>query len=219
MEISEYGNKDSRTVLIQMIDEQDIEGLEKEYALIRKMIDRDFLLRGFRVKSWNDDLSPWSAPAVFGKEGFGNGAKQTLEEVLESCKDRTKTYYMGGYSLAGLFALWSAYQTDVFAGVAAASPSVWFPGFIDHMKEREIKTGIVYLSLGNREAKTRNPIMATVEERIRQAYACLSEKGVKCTFELNEGNHFKDPDIRMAKAFAWVVGAKGDASVLAPPLV
>ena len=35
---------------------------------------------------------------------------------------------LGGYSLAGLFALWASTQTDLFYGVAAASPSVWFPG-------------------------------------------------------------------------------------------
>ena len=39
--------------------------------------------------------------------------------------------YLGGYSLAGFFSLWAAYQTDRFAGVAAVSPSVWFPGWMD----------------------------------------------------------------------------------------
>ena len=73
-----------------------------------------------------------------------------LGKLLELCDDKSKTYYIGGYSLAGLFALWTAYQTDIFKGVAA-SPSVWFPGFAEYMKKNEIKTDTVYLSLGDGE--------------------------------------------------------------------
>ncbi|MDY6333814.1 MAG: esterase, partial [Lachnospiraceae bacterium] len=119
--------------------------------------------------------------------------------------DRSKTYYIGGYSLAGLFALWAVYQTDAFAGAAAASPSVWFPGFTDWMKERRPECGTVYLSLGDREERTRNPVMATVGDHIRAAYALLQEQGVDCTLEWNSGNHFRDNDIRTAKAFAWLI--------------
>ncbi|MBO4423682.1 MAG: esterase, partial [Clostridia bacterium] len=133
------------------------------------------------------------------------GAEKTLDEILKLCSDAGKTYYIGGYSLAGLFALWAAYRTDVFKGVAAASPSMWFPGFADYIKKNEIKTGAVCLSLGDKEEKTRNPVMATVGDRIREAHALLSGRGVKCTLEWNEGNHFKDADIRTAKAFSWVM--------------
>jgi predicted alpha/beta superfamily hydrolase len=90
----------------------------------------------------------------------------------------------------------------------AASPSVWFPGFAEYMKKNEIKTNTVYLSLGNREEKTRNPIMATVGDRIREAYVLLKERGVNCILEWNEGNHFKDADIRTARAFAWALNNK-----------
>ena len=107
--------------------------------------------------------------------------------------------------MAGLFSLWAVYQTDVFSGVAAASPSMWFPGFIDYMKEHEIKTDKVYLSLGNKEEKTRNPVMATVGDRIREAELLLKEQGIDCILEWNQGNHFKEPDVRTAKGFAWVL--------------
>ena len=118
---------------------------------------------------------------------------------------KERTYYIGGYSLAGLFALWAVYQTDLFAGAAAASPSIWFPGFLDYMKEHEIRTRNVYLSLGDREEKTRNPVMSQVGSCICSAHMLLEERGVRCTLEWNKGNHFKDPDLRTAKAFAWVI--------------
>ena len=203
--ITTYGNPSASIVLIQMVDDHDLEGMESEAAEIKKRTDVDFCLLAIKVQNWNRDLSPWPAPAVFGKEGFGNGAADTLDEVLKICTDQEKTYFIGGYSLAGLFALWAAYQTDVFKGVAAASPSMWFPGFAEYMRENTIHTHSVYLSLGDREEKTRNPVMATVSDRIREAHDVLRKQGVNTILEWNQGNHFKDADKRTAKAFAWVM--------------
>ena len=208
MEIMEYGSKTARTVLLQPVDEHDAETIENELALIRRSAGEDFRLTAFRVGDWNRDLSPWEAPPVFGQEGFGGRARDTLEEILSYCTDRTKTYIIGGYSLAGLFALWAACETDVFSGAAAASPSVWFPGFPVYLREHEIRSGHVYLSLGDREERTRNPVMRTVGDEIRAAYALLRERGTDCTLEWNEGNHFRDADARTAKAFAWVMKRK-----------
>ena len=205
MTVYEFGDACADTVLIQPVDDHDLSGIENEVTLIAESCGKNFHLIAVKVDNWNTDLSPWKAPAVFGKEDFGSGAEDTLAEILKLCSDAGKTYYIGGYSLAGLFALWAAYRTDVFKGVAAASPSMWFPGFADYIKENEIKTGAVCLSLGDKEEKTRNPVMATVGDRIREAHALLSGRGVKCTLEWNEGNHFKDADIRTAKAFSWVM--------------
>lgn len=205
MEMQEYGDAASGIVLIQMADDHDLAGIQREMAAIRENTKADFLLRVFRVNRWNEDLSPWNAPAVFGNEDFGAGAEDTLKEVLKTCEDRSRTYIIGGYSLAGLFALWSAYQTDVFEGAAAASPSVWFPGFTDYMRTHEIRTERVYLSLGDKEAKTRNPVMAAVADRIQEAEGLIRCQNRRCTLEWNPGNHFKEPELRMAKGFSWIL--------------
>lgn len=113
--------------------------------------------------------------------------------------------FLGGYSLAGLFALWAGYQTDRFSGIAAASPSIWFPGFDEYMNSHTIHAGSVYLSLGDREERTRNQVMSAVGEKIRKAHELLTRQGVTCALEWNSGNHFKDADLRTAKAFAWVM--------------
>ena len=104
-----------------------------------------------------------------------------------------------GYSLAGLFALWSSCQTDSFRSIAAVSPSVWFPGWIEYLKDHQVKTDYVYLSLGDREEKTKNKVMATVGSCIRETEDILKERGIGCLFEWNEGNHFKDPEKRCAR--------------------
>ncbi len=204
MEVYEFGNPEAGRILIQPVDGHEQGLLEEEVRLIRERSGADFRLVAFRVKDWNRDLSPWEAPAVFGKEGFGGAAEDTLAEILKHCKGLTGSLYIGGYSLAGLFALWAAGQTDRFRGVAAASPSVWFPGFDTYLQEHPLQCESVYLSLGNKEEKTRSAVMATVGDRIRWTDAFLRERGINCTLEWNEGNHFRDFELRMAKGFARV---------------
>ncbi len=206
--IHESGSRNAETVLIQPVNEFELRGIEKEVSLIRSMTSCDFLFAAAEITDWNRELSPWKAPAVFGNDDFGDGANETLSQILEYCRDRDKTYYIGGYSLAGLFALWAVYQTDMFKGVAAASPSMWFPGFAEYMQAGDIKTGSVYLSLGDKEEKVKNPVMASVGERIREAADSLNKNGIKTVLEWNQGNHFKEPDLRMAKAFAWLLNER-----------
>ena len=47
--------------------------------------------------------------------------------------------------------------------------------------------------------------MATVGDNIREACRLLRSRNVSCTLEWNEGNHFRDADLRTAKAFAWIL--------------
>ena len=204
VQIYEYGDSASDRILLQPVDDHDLAGIENEVAAIRERTE-DFRLIAVRVNDWNRDLSPWPAPPVFGNEPFGEGATDFLNALLSLCADKSKTYVLGGYSLAGLFALWAAHEADAFFGVAAASPSVWFPGFAAYMQTHPIRAQRVYLSLGDREERTRNPVMATVGTRIREAYDLLHGRGTDCALEWNPGNHFKDPDLRTARAFLWLL--------------
>ncbi|MBR6158846.1 MAG: esterase [Lachnospiraceae bacterium] len=206
-----YGNKDAKTVLIQPAGKHEIASLEGGFAAACASAAEDIRMIACVIDDWNSELSPWSAPAVFGNESFGDGAAGTLAGILQLCEDTTKSYIIGGYSLAALFSLWAAYQTDRFAGVAAASPSMWFPGFTLYMKDNRIKCERVYLSLGDREEKTKNRVMATVGDEIRNAYDILCRQGIECVLEWNEGNHFKDAPKRTAKAFAWILERLNEA--------
>ena len=200
-----YGDKNADIVLIQPVGDHDLPEIENEVAEIKKLTSVDFQLIAVKVDDWNDELSPWKAPPAFGEEGFGDGASELLEKILEYCSDKSKTYYLGGYSLAGLFALWASCQTDRFVGIAAASPSVWFPDFLEYMQENRIQSRLIYLSLGNKEEKTRNLMMSTVGDCIRKLYAWLQECDIPCILEWNPGNHFRESEIRTAKAFAWLL--------------
>lgn len=205
MQLYEFGPEAAENVLIQPVGDHDLPLIENEIAEIRRRTEIPFRLTAVKVESWNRDLSPWPAPAVFGNESFGDGAAALLREILPLCADEGKRYFIGGYSMAGLFALWSAFQTEVFSGAAAASPSMWFPGLMEYLRGSACGCGAVYLSLGNREEKTANPVMRTVGDRIREGDELLRGRGVRCTLEWNSGGHFKEPDRRTAKAFAWVL--------------
>ena len=151
MKTYEFGERTAGICLIQPVDDHDLTGIENEYDRICELSGKEFCLIAFKVGDWNKDLSPWNAPAVFGNEDFGDGAIDTLSEILSLCPENGRKYYIGGYSLAGLFALWASTQTDRFAGVAAASPSVWFPDFREYIEERKPLCKTVYLSLGDRD--------------------------------------------------------------------
>jgi predicted alpha/beta superfamily hydrolase len=149
---------------------------------------------------------------VFGKEGFSGGAAETLSLLEERILPEVRHIYglpedvpviLGGYSLAGLFALWGAAASERFSAVAAASPSVWFPRWTDWAAEHPPCTRCVYLSLGEREEKTRNKTMARVGECIRRQQMLLEQQGIPSALEWNPGNHFTQPELRTAKAFAW----------------
>ena len=70
-----YSCENPKYILIQPVDEHDIKVLDREVELISKDVGEDFLFIAFKISDWNNDLSPWNAPAVFGKDGFGDGAR------------------------------------------------------------------------------------------------------------------------------------------------
>ena len=170
-----YVQPASRYLLVQPVDEHDLELLEQEVEIIQALAARPFTLVAFKIEDWNQELSPWEAPPVFGKVSFGNGAKKTLafvtNQLLTKLLERgidTEHCLLGGCSLAGWFALGSSCQSDMFEGIAAASPSVWFPSWIPYAKENRPRAYSIYLSLGDKEEKARNPLMAQVGNAIRK---------------------------------------------------
>lgn len=204
-----YQDAEALLLLIQPIDEHDMEVLDQEVEAIKELSDKPFSLAAFMIKDWNQELTPWAAPPVFGKVPFGNRAEKTLDfitnQLLPEVQENIPHLILGGYSLAGLFALWAGYQTDRFEGIAAASPSVWYPKWIDYASENKPLAKSVYLSLGDKEKKNKIPVMAQVGNAIRKQHELLTEQKINTILEWNAGNHFVDSDKRMAKGFAWLL--------------
>ena len=206
-EVTLYEGDNPQCLIIHPTDSQEIKAMDSLITLLKET-GEDFAMAIFKVKDWNGDLSPWKAAAVFGKDDFAGEASRTLnfveKELLPELKKTLDVpVIIGGYSLAGLFALWASYQSDSFAAVAAMSPSVWFDGWREYAENNEIKVKTVFLSLGDREEKTRNPRMAKVGDNIRRQKQLLDEANVKSTLVWNPGNHFMDFDKRCAAGYNW----------------
>lgn len=211
-----YLNEDTEYILIQPVDENDISVLDSEVKHIEENADRNFSLVAFKIEDWNSELTPWEMSLLRGKGNFGDGAAGTLEFIKNdlilavseyiNIENKEIKYILGGYSLAGLFSLWSGYQTDIFEGIAAVSPSVWYKGWIEYVAAGKPLSEKIYLSLGDTEEKTKHQILSKIGDNIRKQHEILEKsENVKTVLEWNEGNHFQNPDIRTAKGFLWVM--------------
>ena len=102
MRIYEYGEPNAKNVLLQPVGDHDLPAIENEIREIKRLTAQPFRLIAVKVESWNNDLSPWCAPAVFGHEDFGDGAAALLREILPLCEDADRRYIIGGYSMAAV---------------------------------------------------------------------------------------------------------------------
>lgn len=175
----------------------------------------DLTLVSISDLSWNHDMAPWDCPAVFPKgDPFTGGADayihQLTEQILPEAERRigSEPVWRGiaGYSLAGLFAIYTLYHTDLFSRAASMSGSLWFPGFSEYMESHSlaVRPDCIYLSLGKKEHKTRNPLMKTVAHHTEKAVSCFQSQNIHITFEWNEGGHFDHPDQRTAAGIQWI---------------
>lgn len=159
---------------------------------------------------WNHDMSPWDSPPVFkGDTPCTGGAddylglltEEMVPKALELVNGTPSSMGIAGYSLAGLFAIYSIYRCDMFDRVASMSGSMWFPGFIDFVAGHEPvrRPDRIYISLGDAERNTRNSLLKTVQDRTERLVSHYREAGLDVIWELNSGNHFRDADLRCAK--------------------
>ena len=183
---------------------------EAVYQELRKQNAPECSFLSISISDWQREMSPWPAAAL-SKDGedFSGGADAYLESLLSAIlpwateRIHGKASFIGiaGYSLAGLFALYALYKTDVFTRVAGMSGSLWFPGFKEFCKENTMKIlpEKLYLSIGDQESRTRHPILKTMQENTEDLLEHFKSMGIETTYEINSGNHFQDVNLRCAK--------------------
>ena len=138
----------------------------------------DFCLVAVSKLKWDHDMTPWY---------MGRG--------------------LAGYSLAGLFALYALYQTDVFARAASMSGSFWFEGIMEYVCSHEMKRkpDCLYFSLGDKESSTDNPILNVVQQNTQEIETLCHGKGIETTFVLNSGSHYQACNKRTAAGIHWIL--------------
>ena len=110
------------------------------YEKCQELEVSDFALVSITNINCNDDLTPWKCKRLLKNDNdyLGN-ADDYLKEIekyiiprIEKCiKEINKDieyYALVGYSLAGLFSLYSSFNTSVFKRIGCISASFWYPG-------------------------------------------------------------------------------------------
>ena len=181
---------------------------------------KDYILVSISNLDWNNEMTPWYSKKInkYGEDFLGKADEYIqvlLNEIIPEIKKyieenlnvKIKNYTIAGYSLAGLFAVYLSYKTDIFSRIVSASSSFWFPKFVDFVKENRISSTVdkIYFSLGNKESKVKNQILASVEENTKELEEIYQSKGIQTIYEENEGNHFTDASLRMAKGIKWIL--------------
>lgn len=142
---------------------------EQIYKALQKHNSMDFTLAIVSGLDWDHDMSPWDIPPISKNDTpCTGGANDYLRLLTEKIVPKVESELSGkvlwrglaGYSLAGLFAFYSLYQTSLFSRIASMSGSLWFPGFLEYVFSYEMKRkpDCIYLSLGDKESTTKTPI-------------------------------------------------------------
>lgn len=176
----------------------------------------DFTLVVINGVEWNQDMVPWDIPPVSRNDApYTGGADNYLQLMTDTIIPNAEKYIQGsiawrglaGYSLAGLFAVYSMYRTTLFSRIASISGSLWFPDFKEYVFSQEPmrKPEHLYFSLGNRECKTKNPYLKTVQAHTEEIEKFYRKQGIDTVLCMNAGGHFKDTAKRTADGIQWLL--------------
>lgn len=189
---------------------------ERVWRAVKEGTGTDFSLAAVDGLNWDDEMSPWAIPPIVKDDipcsgGADRYLPSLIREIVPGVLDRLpgepRWLALAGYSLAGLFAFYALWHTDLFARLACASGSFWYPDFLEYVNSREPQRlpERVYFSLGDRESRTRNRVLKPVEENTRRLQEWCEARGIRTTFEMNPGNHFRQTEERMARGIRWIL--------------
>ena len=156
---------------------------EKQYLdLLQKQLPCSLV--AFQCQNWNQELSPWKADGLWENQDFAGKGAQTYEMIVDEIIPYLQVHfhyhklYIVGYSLAGLFSLFAMVKSDLFAGSASCSGSLWYEGFEAFVYDHPCHD--------------------------RRIYHFLRTANESC-FRYEPGNHFHQPQLRLLHAMQWLI--------------
>lgn len=162
---------------------------------------------------WVNDMTPWPATGLKKKEWFGGKSDMFLKTMKDDYMPfiekllgmNSPSRYLMGVSLSGLFVIWAAFMSDLFAGVASISGSLWYDDLVEWVERRRPSASIekVYMSLGKQEKLTRNQRLSQVEDCTKKIAAHIQKSEVDLLFDMDGGNHFSPMTPRFMKALEF----------------
>ncbi|ORX82760.1 hypothetical protein BCR32DRAFT_292402 [Anaeromyces robustus] len=174
----------------------------------------EFILIVLEVLKWNEEMTPWKSDPIFKNvEGYGGKADDYINVIINDIIPEVEKlfkpeyYALAGYSLAGLFTIYSMFKTNIFTRFFSGSGSFWYPEFLNFVENNKIIANVdkVYMSLGNKEKKTSNKVLKTIETDTLKMKDYLNNLNINVKFEFYNGNHFNDVDLRVATGIKWIL--------------
>lgn len=179
-----------------------IDSPEHPFDVAPLVRDRRSTIVTIPILNWGDALTPWPAEGLYREEpDFGGRASETLAQLLtetiptieerEGITPRARA--ICGYSLGGLFSLYAFTHSDSFAACACLSGSVWYEGWVEHLRalELNLEGRFAFLSLGSKEKRGARPIMHTVQDNMEACAEILRERNCLVHYEVTPGNHMQ----------------------------
>ena len=160
------------------------------------------------------EYTPWPEPAIrpgtpdFGGQ-LGQYHRELNNEILPALIDEyaldTEKLAYGGYSLGGLAATMSLWETDAIAAVFSLCGSFWYPGVADFIEEHVPKnySAQVYLQNGIREGDGHNNRLCDAYSYAQRVHTALQATcGAKTVLD-DYGHHDRQSE-RLNAALRWV---------------
>ncbi len=180
---------------------------------------------GVPIRDWGNSLTPWPAAGLYrGEPDFGGNAHKTLSELCEHTiplvehreRLRPSSRAICGYSLAGLFSLFALLHSDSFSACACLSGSVWYEGWVDHLRSADFDlTGrFAFLSLGTKEKRAARPILHGVQDNMEDCARILEAHGCTICYQTGPGGHMQFVSERFVAGLRaldeWLCSADAD---------
>lgn len=176
---------------------------------------------------WANDLSPWIAEGITRKDPpfrghaaffLKNFVKDHIKSLETELKVTNPERTLVGVSLSGLFAVWASHNTDAFRNIISISGSLWYDGFVNWKRSNVVNQAVkrMYLSLGDKEKKVKEPRFANVQDATEEVVKCLEKEAPEVKYVLERNvMHFSPLIPRLDKAFEFAfapdrVGGDGD---------
>ncbi len=210
-------NLESKTSLpLVILNSYKNEKINEVIDLIRE--GSSFILIDIKLEDWSKVLSPYKTQMNdnFFKNLNGEGKSHLdfidntlipylITHLKSNFKLDVSNSLLAGYSLGGLFAIYGGLNSKYISKIVSVSGSLWYPHFLDYVTSLNINRNIksIYISLGNKEKKTRNRYMKKIEKATLNIYSYLKTKYSNVFFEFNEGNHFFHSNKRLAKGIVY----------------
>ena len=119
-----YGTASAEYLLLQMVDEHDLAGMEREVEAIHRQTTQPFLLAAVQAENWNDDLSPWPAPPVWGEAGLWRQGRGYACMAGAGCAEHPSAVFYKG-RLQSCFGRLLAGRAVCIVGSNAERCAVW----------------------------------------------------------------------------------------------